>query len=391
MPGALLALSLAAFPASAAFSARQLQLPLPAAAQAPLAAPAPLAPAAARPPAPLFAGQGVYERRGVGLLAVDVKDSTALHLAIGNRRARALIATVLDHAENTSAAFDGRVVRHLGDGFLAVFPRYRDALEAAKAVQGGMGGLRAVLDRPELGLRAGVHAGRVLVDASGARPDVYGEPVETAVALAGKGSAGEIATAEGLFRPNPAGPSRPGLQLALAERRFTQAATLFAGLEDWPRMYERHGRKTAFAAVKAFHEHVARAVSRQGGTVVKTEGETVMASFPDAHGAVLAGAEIQRGREALRAAAPLGGHMRVKVGVSWGRVLREDRLEGPDYFGNAVNAAARLMKLSVDGEVLAGSGVLADAAARRLLASAPRERVRLKGFAEELLIARYRP
>ena len=66
----------------------------------PLLAPSPL-------PLDLSPGAGVYERRGVGLLVVDLKDSTRLHLVEGNRRAHALIDGALGYAEASTALFEG--------------------------------------------------------------------------------------------------------------------------------------------------------------------------------------------------------------------------------------------------------------------------------------------
>ncbi|MCM2305609.1 MAG: hypothetical protein NDJ72_12975, partial [Elusimicrobia bacterium] len=50
-------------------------------------------------PLDLSRAAGVYERRGVGLLVLDAKDSTALHLSEGTRRAHALIREAVDGAE----------------------------------------------------------------------------------------------------------------------------------------------------------------------------------------------------------------------------------------------------------------------------------------------------
>lgn len=351
-------------------------VPMPAAIR-PIAAAAPQAAAAAAAPF----GPGVYERRSVGLLALDFKDSTALHLAEGNRKARALIGASLDFAAHAAAEFDGGVARRLGDGVVIVFPSRAQAMAAAERIQLGMTGLRRGLSEPRLELRAGVHAGRVLVDASGARPEVYGRPVEEAVALATRGEGGEIVTAEGATRPQAAkAPRSPDFQLPLSQSAFTRAATLFAGLEDGASAYERLGRRTAYAQVKDFHALVARVVAERGGFVVKSEGETVMASFPSARDAVEAGLELQRRLKDGRA----------RVGVSYGRVLREDRLEGPDFFGNTVNAAARFMKLARPGEVVAGESVLQDERAR-VWEHAPRERAALKGFSEPVGALRLRP
>jgi|GEM_PF-5763923 len=410
IPAPAAALSLPLFPSLAPALA-----PRPLASAALAAVPASAAAAAAAAPLALDASAGVYERRGVGLLAVDFKDSTRLHLAQGNRRAHEIVAGALDYAAAAASVFDGAVVRRVGDGYLIAFPSFTKALAAAAAIQGGLESWRRGAGAPPLALRAAAHGGRVLVDASGRSPEVYGQAVERTFALASASRGGDVAVdagladhaalrraaqwtaAEGadgaiLLRPRAQGPAAaPAVEPPLAATSFVAAATLFAGLADWSSTYQRYGRRAAYATVKAFHEHVRAAVERAGGFVVKTDGETVMASFPSAAAAVRAGGEIQSRLGELRRAAPLGRLVSARVGVSWGRVLREDRVDGPDFFGNSVNAAARLMRQAGDGEVLVSRAALADPDAARTLAGAARESASLKGFDARVEVLRLRP
>lgn len=381
-------------PVIAAPAAPALALPL-------AGAPSPLLAAAAPPllPAPvpvpaapldLSPAAGVYERRGVGLLVLDAKDSTALHLSEGTRRAHALIRDAVDGAEGTASAFDGRVIRRLGDGSLIAFPTYAAALGAAEAIQRGNAARAAAGDKvPKL--RVGVHAGRVLVDATGPAPEIYGRAVEKTLALAASADGGAVAVEDGA-KGSPAAPSRaPDSPRPVDSVRVELAATMFASLDGWTTAYERFGRRRSYAAVKAFHAFLREAVERRGGAVVKTEGETVMASFPTAEAGVRAAADIQARLGDLRAAAPLGRFMRARVGLSWGRVIREARAGEVDYFGNTVNAAARLMKLSGDGEALISGTAAGEPGAGPLLDGAARETTRMKGFDGEIAVLRLKP
>lgn len=403
------AASAAAITASASLSAAPRALAAP---HAELSAPAVL-PAGT----PLFAGAGLYEQRGAGLLVVDVKDSTRLHLELSNRKAHAAVMGALDYAEDSASLFDGKVVRRLGDGYLIAFPSFARALSAAAAIQGGFAARPGAADAPALQLRAGAHSGRILIDAEGAEPDVYGQSVERALALADKSRGGDVAldpelpdaaVAEAfparvdvdrvdgalLIRPPapaaPPGPA-PGGQPRVRSARFVQAATLFASLADWPGMYDAHGRRPAYRTTKAFHAYARAAVERHGGLYVKNEGETVMAVFPDRAGALRAAADLQARFDELRAGAPLGELASARVGLTWGRILREDSLDGVDFFGNSVNAAARLMRRAVPGEVAMGAVFLEDPEAAALLTGARRESVTVKGFPQPLDVLRIRP
>jgi class 3 adenylate cyclase len=342
------------------------------AASAPSLPPSPLPFSAA--PLDLSPSAGVYERRGVGLLVLDAKDSTALHLGLGTRRAHALLRGVIDGAEAAASAFDGVVIRRLGDGSLIAFPSYAAALGAAEAIQ-------KAVPSPGPELRVGVHAGRVLVDATGKAPEIYGRAVEKTLALAASADGGGIAVDPETKPVEAAAPRRtPDAPRPVDSVRVERAATMFAGLADFASAFERDGRRRAYAAVKAFHAHVRAAVERYGGVIVKYEGESVMATFPSAEAAVRAAADIQSGLL-----------FRARVGVSWGRVIREERAGELDYFGNTVNAAARLMKLSGDGEAMISGSAAGEPGVSALLGGAPREGARLKGFDGEIGVYRLRP
>ena len=90
-------------------------------------------------------------------------------------------------------------------------------------------------------------------------------------------------------------------------------------------------------------------------------------------------------------ATPLGRLFRARVGLSWGRVIREERAGELDFFGNTVNAAARLMKLSGDGEAMISGTAAGEPGVDSLLEGAARERARLKGFDGEVAVVRLRP
>ncbi|UPT75178.1 MAG: hypothetical protein M0D55_05570 [Elusimicrobiota bacterium] len=290
---------------------------------APSIAPLPAAPA----PLDLRPEAGVYERRGVGLLVFDAKDSTRLHLTEGVKAAHALLNTALDGAEAQAAAYDGRVIRRLGDGALVAFPTYAQALAAGEAIRADAEARRAAAPRtPEL--RIAAHAGRVLVDPTGERPEIYGKPVEKTLSLAATAEPGIVA-AESKLKAGPLVPARePRAPAPVASARVEVRATMFAGLSGWSSSYERYGRRRAYAAVKAFHAHVRGAVESNGGTVVKNEGETVMASFATPGDAARAAADILGGMEDLRRAAPLGHLFRARVGASWGGPCARNAPEG---------------------------------------------------------------
>jgi len=120
---------------------------------------------------------------------------------------------------------------------------------------------------------------------------------------------------------------------------------LFTDLEGSTRLWEAHpeGMKGALARHDAILREV---VGAYGGHVVKMTGDGVHAAFQLPADAMTAAAEGQRrlASEPWVTAEPL----RVRMGIHTGVV--EDR-DG-DYFGSAVNRAARLMGVAHGGQIL---------------------------------------
>jgi len=126
-------------------------------------------------------------------------------------------------------------------------------------------------------------------------------------------------------------------------------ATLFADIGGSTRLYESLGDVHAHRLTAGCLETIADAVKQQGGGVVKTIGDEVMATFPTAD-------QASRAARAIQAAIQTKGDtlseedvaVTVHVGFHFGPVLEE----GGDVFGDAVNIAARMVSLANAGEIL---------------------------------------
>src|SRR5262245_3384115 len=120
---------------------------------------------------------------------------------------------------------------------------------------------------------------------------------------------------------------------------------LFTDLEGQSALWEAHPE--AMRAALARHDALLRrAVSAHGGQVVKATGDGLHAAFGRAPDALAAALEAQRAlaAEAWGLPRPLRARMGLHTGVS------EER-DG-DYFGPAVNRAARVMQAGHGGQVL---------------------------------------
>jgi predicted ATPase len=104
----------------------------------------------------------------------------------------------------------------------------------------------------------------------------------------------------------------------------------------------------------ARHDAIVRAcVEGNGGTVVKTSGDGVHAAFADPLDAVRATLELQRNLADLEATG--GVSLQVRCGMHAGVDERRDN----DFFGSAVNRAARIMSVANGGQVLLSQAVAA--------------------------------
>src|SRR4051812_16452835 len=137
----------------------------------------------------------------------------------------------------------------------------------------------------------------------------------------------------------------------------TVTTFLFTDGEGSPRLWEESPERMRPAL--AHHDALAReAVERHGGSVVKMTGDGVHAAFGDPLAAVHASLELQQAL--VDAEAAHGVPLRVRCGLHLGADEYRDR----DFFGTAVNRAARIMSAAHGGQVLVSHAVAEQVRAR---------------------------
>jgi class 3 adenylate cyclase len=118
------------------------------------------------------------------------------------------------------------------------------------------------------------------------------------------------------------------------------------GEDEWDRVLRWHDRQ------------LGDCISENAGVVVKHEGDGVFAAFADPSAAVTAAVAIQERLAAHRQ--QHGFAPAVRIGIHAGPAIER----GGDYFGMAVNTAARVMTLAAGGQIMASES-LADACGPR--------------------------
>ncbi len=136
-----------------------------------------------------------------------------------------------------------------------------------------------------------------------------------------------------------------GVQLHIGEQ-----TVLFTDIVGSTKFYAEVGDPTAFVEVKKHFAEVYACVAAQGGAVVKTIGDAVMAAFSGPLAAVRAASDIHK-------KFPAGG-LRLRVSINTGPCIAVNLNSGIDYFGGTVNTAAKLQRCADAGEVALSQNVI---------------------------------
>ncbi|MSQ47419.1 MAG: adenylate/guanylate cyclase domain-containing protein [Deltaproteobacteria bacterium] len=126
----------------------------------------------------------------------------------------------------------------------------------------------------------------------------------------------------------------------------TQLATLFADISGSTRLYETLGDAVARRYVSECLQLLMDVTGQHGGNVVKTIGDEVMVTLPDADSGGRAASAMQ---EAITARAVMERvPLAIRIGFHYGPVIAE----GGDVYGDAVNVASRIAGLAKGSQIL---------------------------------------
>ena len=144
---------------------------------------------------------------------------------------------------------------------------------------------------------------------------------------------------------------------------------LFTDIEGSTQLWERY--PDAMQAALAWHDELLRrAIESHHGRVVKSTGDGCMAAFASAAEAVAAIIDIQRALQAgsgpptpahdgapagVEPSSAAGPVIRIRAGLHTGQAERRD----DDYYGTALNRAARIMSVGHGGQVLLSAATAA--------------------------------
>ncbi len=148
---------------------------------------------------------------------------------------------------------------------------------------------------------------------------------------------------------------------------------LFTDLESSTALTQKLGDDKAQEILRGHNAIVRKALDEHAGSEVKHTGDGIMASFTSAVSAVQAALQIQRDLA--------GSEIRVRIGLNAGEPIAEDH----DYFGTAVQLAARLCDRAEPGQVLV-SNVVRELCAGKTFRFEDVGAATLKGFDEPVAL-----
>lgn len=135
---------------------------------------------------------------------------------------------------------------------------------------------------------------------------------------------------------------RPGEEISVGSTTL-----MFTDLRNSTKLYREIGDAPAFGRVREHFEILEQAISMEGGSIIKTMGDSVMAAFRSPVSAMRAIWDVQK-QLSLRGEPPLS----IKAGIHYGPCIVVNLNDRLDYFGSTVNIAARLPNFSLGGEAI---------------------------------------
>lgn len=182
---------------------------------------------------------------------------------------------------------------------------------------------------------------------------------------------------------------RPGEQISVGSMTI-----VFTDLKGSTAMYRQIGDAPAFGRVLGHFDVLKAAVAENDGSIVKTMGDAVMAVFRNPGKGLNAMITARDRLAALPTPAGDAFPLRLKAGLHFGPCLAITQNDHLDYFGTAVNLAARLCSQSTGNDFVMSEPMAADPSVASLLGAQPdrfvtrNEEVKINGFGNEIVAIR---
>lgn len=168
------------------------------------------------------------------------------------------------------------------------------------------------------------------------------------------------------------------------QERVATQAIMFADVSGSSAIYKQHGNQLAKQVIDGAIDLMRTMTEGNGGVVVKTIGDEIMARFEDAEDACRAASAIQQESHLIRPNRE-GEEIAIRIGMAFGHTL----VDGDDVFGDTVNDAAYVARIARGNQILVTQAMM-DALPLRLRERCQQfDRVNIKGDESSSLIYRF--
>ncbi len=154
-------------------------------------------------------------------------------------------------------------------------------------------------------------------------------------------------------------------------------AIMFADVAGSTSLYDTLGNQEADSQIRACIDTLTSLTARHRGTLIKTIGDEIMASFDSANDAIDAAIDMQSTISGDDSSA-----LSIRVGVEYGPAIPR---EG-DLFGDAVNVAARMAAVAKNRQIITTEACIAELSDDRKSIARHFDQARVKGKGSELNI-----
>jgi class 3 adenylate cyclase len=339
--------------------------------------------------------------RTVTIIFTDVVGSTTLRTGRGDATAHQHMQARAALVRQEIERHQGREVKHAGDSFTIAFDSARSAVECAVAVQKGLDEQNRRHPGEEVHMRIGINTGEAIVEGE----DLFGAAVDAAKRIETAATAGQVLISEvvrGVVGPAKdiefvdrgrfklkGFPERWRLYEVIWQPSPPEPAPLvltflFTDVVGSSEITERVGDERWIDILRAHNAIVRAELSAHQASWSKSLGDGFMAAFPSATKALKCAISIQRDFAEYNDDHP-EEPLFLKFGLHTGTAV----LEADDFYGGAVNIAARITGEAKGGEILVSTRLKEIA----VIAEGPGEfsfdaerEVRLRGVSEPVRV-----
>ncbi len=138
------------------------------------------------------------------------------------------------------------------------------------------------------------------------------------------------------------------IEKSINERFQEYVTIMFTDIAGYTNFVETHGDLAAKSLLQTHNDIIFSIIEQHSGNIIKTIGDAIMAAFFNTKDAVIAAADIQKALKLHNKNAETIKKINIRIGIHAGNALKD----GNDYFGDAVNIAARIEPTGSAGQVM---------------------------------------